>query len=125
MSQRQGTAVGSHYGGAPSMQRGLLLAFLFVVFLLCVDLPQGLLVDVAGDDAVDGVHGGEHAVVLVVVFVHAVAADQEEVVDGVGEVLELVEAGVGAEVGGIGFGDADDVGVGDVGGFEDADLGDL
>src|SRR5277367_7066554 len=53
------------------------LLFFFVVFLFGVDFPEDAFVHVAGDDVVDGGHGGEHGVVLVVVFVHAVAAYQE------------------------------------------------
>ena len=86
-----------------------------MVLLLGVDGPEGGLVDVAGGDAVDDGHGGEHGVVLVVVLVHAVAADEEEVGEAVGPGAEFVEAGVGAEVGRVGLGDADDVGVEDFG----------
>ena len=60
--------------------------------------------------------------VLVVVFVHAVAPDQEQVVEAVDIFADLVEALVGAEVGRIGFGHADDAGIENVVLVDDADF---
>src|SRR6478736_1828136 len=61
--------------------RGLLL----VVLLLAVHLPH--VVDRAGHDVLDREHRGVHRVVLVVVAVHAVAADRVHVGGAVGEPL--------------------------------------
>src|SRR5450755_1999444 len=52
---------------------------LLVIVHFGVDFPQSGLVRLAADDIVHGHHRGEHRVVLIVVPVHAVAADQEQV----------------------------------------------
>ena len=85
-----------------------------MVFLFGVDGPKVCLGGDAGDDIVDGDHGAEHAVVGVVVFVHAVAADQEEVGEPVGVVRYLLELVVGAEVGGVGLFHPEDRNIEDV-----------
>jgi len=63
--------------------------------------------------------------VLVVVLVHAVVADQEEIGKPVEIAADDIEAVVATEIGGIGLGHADNVGVFDIRGLEDADLGDF
>src|SRR6185312_9835844 len=88
--------------------------FFFVVFLFRIDRPDiGFLGDTGGD-IVDGYHGGEHGMVGIVVFVHAVAADQEEIFEGIGIGADLVELVIGAEIGGVGLFHAADRAVEDV-----------
>ena len=96
---------------------------LFLVIVhLGVDFPEVGLVRLAGDDVVHRHHGGQHGVVLVIVAVHAVAADQEQVVVAVHILANLGEPVVGAEVRGIGLLHPQDRGVEHFGGVDDADL---
>ena len=67
-------------------------------------------------------HGGEHRMVLVVVFVHAVAADQKQILERVDVVAHFGKSLVGAEIGRIGLGHANHRRVANVGGVDDADL---
>ena len=69
----------------------------------------------------DSCHGGQHAVVLIVVLVHAVAADEKQVLDTIREFAEFVKAAVGAEVSGVGLWNPDDMGVGDRASAKNAD----
>jgi hypothetical protein len=79
----------------------------------------------AVDDVLDGCHGGEHGVILVVVLVHAIATYQEEVLKTVGVVADDVETVVTAEVCRVSLGNVDDVGVFHVLYLEDAYPGDF
>ena len=56
------------------VDRLLLIRFRLVIFHLGVERPDITLIHAAFDDVIDGRHGGQHRVVLVVVLVHAVAA---------------------------------------------------
>lgn len=67
-----------------------LRALLLVVFLFHVDVPDVRLVGAALLDVVDGGHGRQHRVVLVVIAVHAVAADEEQVGNRVDEGPDLM-----------------------------------
>ena len=60
--------------------------------------------------------------ILVVVLMHAVAPDKEQVFETVDVFADLVETLVSAEVGRIGFGHADDAGVQYVALIDDADF---
>src|SRR5277367_4127617 len=60
------------------------LLLLLVVFLLGIERPQIIAAADAGGDVVDSDHGGKHGMVLIVVLVHAVPTDEEEIVEGVG-----------------------------------------
>ncbi len=96
-----------------------------MVLLLGVDRPDVRFVGPAFQHVVDRRHGGEHGVVHVVVAVHAVAADQEEVLERIEPALKLAESAVGAEVGGIRFGHPDHRAVDDGAWLDDSDLGQL
>src|SRR6185312_1158905 len=102
-----------------------LLVLLLVVLLLRIDLPERLLVDATCGKAIHRVHCCQHTVVLVVVLVHSIAAHQEDVVDAVGEILQLIEAAVGPEVCRISFGYANHVCVTDCIRIQNADLRNL
>ena len=79
-----------------------------------------LVVD-AVHDVLDRRHRGQHRVILVVVFVHAVAAHQEEILEAVDVTANHVEAVVAAKISGIGLGHADHVRIFDILRLRDAD----
>ena len=54
----------------------LILCFFFMIFHFRVDGPDVVLVADAGDDVIDRGHGSQHGVVLIVVLVHPVSANQ-------------------------------------------------
>ena len=83
------------------LQGKRLFFFPFVVFFFAVHVPERGLVSGVLADALHDFHGAEHAVVHVVVLVHAVTAHEEQVLDRVHVFTDLVELAVGAEVGGI------------------------
>src|SRR5665213_2153752 len=81
---------------APEPSRSLLL---FVILLFSIDAPQRALVYVPGRDAVDHSHRRQHGVVLVVVLMHTIAADQKQVFEAVRPSPQLVEPVIRAKVG--------------------------
>ena len=55
------------------------------------------MLDLSGDasqDIVDRRHRGQHRVILIVVLVHAVAADQEKIVETVQILPDLIEPAI-------------------------------
>src|SRR5689334_7801380 len=82
---------------------------LFVVLIVHVDVPDVALVYPSGGDVFDRHPRRQHRMVLIVVAMHAVATDEEQVLDGVGMLPDRSEVRVAAEIGGIGFGHADHV----------------
>src|SRR5215469_18601952 len=90
-----------HQRPLPSRRRNLRLLWLttrFVILHLGVDRPDVVLVRPPLDDVVDRRHGRQHRVVLVVVLVHPVSADQEKIVELVHELANRWEPVVGAEI---------------------------
>jgi hypothetical protein len=96
-----------------------------LVVHLGVDGPNVVLRLHAVYDVFDGHHSGQHRMVLIVVLVHPVAAYQEKVPEAVCVVTDEVEALVTAKISGIRLGNMDDVGVLNILGLEDPDLGHL
>ena len=98
---------------------------ILVVLPFRVHGPDIGLVDSVLQDVVDGRHGREHRVVHVVVTVHAVAADQKQVLELIEPGLQLLEPIVGAEIGRVGLGHPDHRAVEHVGRVDDAERGQL
>src|SRR5262249_60927333 len=98
----------------------------FVVFAVFIDGPQVIFIS-PGDDVASRKHGSHHGVVLVVIFVHTVAADEVQVRGKGGESLadEVYVLAVVVVVDGIRFGLANDAAVHDVGGDAQANLFDF
>src|SRR5208283_4082275 len=92
--------------GGPAPSGRLLL----MIFIVDVDVPKRLLVGAAGGDVVDRSAGGEHRVVLIVVAMHAVAADEKQVLDRIHPGADDCKLGVGAEVCRVGSGHPSDGG---------------
>jgi hypothetical protein len=112
----------------PYVSRGASIAFSAFSSWYSISVLMAQMIVFGGnavDDVLNGGHGGQHRVVLVVVFVHAVAAHQEQVLEAVDVVANHIEAVVAAEVSGIGLGHAHHMGILDVFRFEDPDLRDL
>ena len=84
---------------------------------------QLAIIDIRLDDVVDRGHGCEHGMVHVVVAVHAVAADQPEVVDAVQEVADRLKPVITPEIARICLGHADDRSVQNIGLVREADGG--
>src|SRR5688572_19991080 len=82
------------------------LRLLLVVDHVEIHVPQVGVVRTSLGDVVHRHHRGEHAVVLVVVPVHAVPPDEEQVGNAKRPVAHHVEPVIGAEVGGIRLGHA-------------------
>jgi hypothetical protein len=61
--------------GMPFDVPGLLLQLLLVILHFGIDGPDVVLCGDAVDDILNGGHGGQHRVILIVVFVHSVAAN--------------------------------------------------
>lgn len=94
-----------------------------MVFRIGVDVPE---VEVLAGEVAGSEKGGHHGVVLVVVFVHAIAANDLEVVErgeGVADGGDFL--GVGGGVNGVGFGHANDAAIEDVNGLDEAELGEF
>jgi len=66
--------------GKPQLKLKL---FLLLIFLLRVDRPDILLIDAPRENVVDGGHRCQHGMILVIVFVHAVAPHQKQVREAV------------------------------------------
>src|ERR1700733_13775721 len=93
----------------------LILCFFLMIFHLRVDGPDVVLVADPGDDVIDCRHSGQHGVVLIVVLVHSVSANQVQIVESIEKLADDVESVIGTEIGRVGFGNADHMGIGDVG----------
>src|SRR6266436_9500078 len=70
----------------------------FVVLHLGIHFPDVGLVRSARDNVIHGDHRGEHGMVLVVVLMHAVAADQKEILKAVQVFAYLVKTFVGPKI---------------------------
>jgi hypothetical protein len=95
---------------------------LFVIVLLGVDLPEISFGLDSGKNVVYGNHGSQHGMVLVVVLVHSISANEEKVFEPVRVSHNLIEAIIGAEVSGVRFWYAEDARVLDVACVQDADF---
>ena len=69
-----------------------LCSLLLVILHLCVDGPDVVFGGNSVDDIFYGGHGGQHGVVLVVIFVHAVAAHEEKILEAVKVTADNIEA---------------------------------
>src|SRR5689334_334706 len=76
----------------------LRLFLLFVIFLLGIESPQIVAATNVRNDIVNSGHGGEHGMVLIVVFVHAVTTDKEQVVELVYPGDHFGEAAIRSEI---------------------------
>jgi len=94
----------------------------FMIFAISVDSPDIVFAADTADDILNRRHSGQHGVVLVVVFVHAIAADEEKVLKPVSIVPNYVEAVIRAKIGRISFGNANHMRVFDFLSLENADL---
>ena len=79
----------------------------FLVIHLSVDSPDVVLGRKTIHDVFDSDHCSQHGVILIVVFVHAVAANHEEIGEAVGVIADDVEAVIVSGVSGVGLGNAD------------------
>ena len=82
----------------PSARLGTSFVFALVVIRFGVHIPDVPLVATARDDIVYGGHRRQHGVVLVVVLVHAVAANQIQIRNRINVVAHFLEAIVDTEI---------------------------
>lgn len=96
----------------------------FKIIFLRIDLPEVVFLAVKG--VFDRQQAGQHGVVLIVVAVEAVAADCLKIFKPVEVALDRFQVAlVGAVIDGVGFGDAENAAVGDIGRFCQPDLFDF
>lgn len=74
-----------------------------MILFFNIDVPDVFFVLAASLDVIDCSNSSEHRVVLVVVTVLTIATNEVEIIELVGEVFNLVELLVGAEVRRVGF----------------------
>src|SRR5579863_4764126 len=74
-----------------------------MIFHLCVDGPNIALVPDAGDDVIDCSHGSQHGMVLIVVFVHSISANQVQIMEAIKEFADDMKSVVGTKVGRVGL----------------------
>src|SRR6185312_13101814 len=79
-------------------------------------------VGAAFNNVIDGGHGGQHRVVLVVVLVHAVAADKKQVLEVIYIVADFTETVISPEIGGIRLRDVNHTAIENISRVDDADL---
>src|SRR5439155_8263897 len=96
--------------------------FRFVVLVVDVDVPDRILVGSARGDRFHSGLGGQHRVILVVVAVHAVAADEKDVGDRVDVGANAAKLGITPEIRGIGLWHTNDRGLDDVRRVDGVDL---
>ncbi len=93
-----------------------------MILVIDVDAPDGVLVRASRSDAVDRGLGGQHRVILIVVAVHAVAADEKKVGDAIKICPHLAEIRVRTEIRGVRLRHPDYGTVDRVSGIDEIDL---
>ena len=79
-----------------------------MVFVVNVDVPQLLLIDRVFQNCLYRITRGQHRMVLVVIPVHTVAADQEQIRDRIHIVADDRKLAIGPVIARVGLGDAQD-----------------
>src|SRR5580698_3462140 len=96
-----------------------------MIFHLRIDRPNIVLAQDTANDVIHSRHGGQHRVILIVVLVHPVTADQVEIMETVKIFPDYVKSVVSSEIGGISLRNAHHMGIAHVASPQNPNLLDL